>query len=64
MHLHYLTLERQAAFLAARLRGSNIRDSFTQRKNEWVITLDVPGSAEPAFLLLGCDGQYPFVLLS
>ncbi|HQU71606.1 MAG TPA: NFACT family protein, partial [Calditrichia bacterium] len=24
----------------------------------------VPGSAEPAFLLLGCDGQFPFVLFS
>ena len=61
MHLHYLTLKRQVEFLSAKLPGCVLADSYTQRKNEWVIALSTREQAA-GNLLLSCDGQYPAIL--
>ncbi len=61
MHLHYLTLKRQVDFLNGKLPGCLLADSFTQRKNEWVIALATREQAA-GNLLLSCDGQYPAIL--
>lgn len=61
MHLHYLTLERQVDYLAPLLEGARIADSYTQRKNEWVLVLhreDRPSGC----LHISVDGQYPCIL--
>lgn len=57
MHLHYLTLQRQTEFLRDKILGAKIVDSYTQVKNEWVITLEEGGC-----LQLSCDGQYPYII--
>lgn len=61
MHLHHLTLARQTAFLHRRLTGAAVIDSYTQRKNEWVIALSKAGK-EAGVLQLCCDGQFPYIL--
>lgn len=61
MHLHYLTLSRQAGFLHPLLSGSAVTGSYTQRKNEWVISLS-RGGHEAGVLQLCCDGQFPYIL--
>ena len=61
MHLHYFTLSRQSDFLHPLLSGSVITDSYTQRKNEWVIALSRTGQ-EAGVLQLCCDGQFPYIL--
>lgn len=61
MHLHYLTLSRQTAHLRPLLTGVVITDSYTHRKNEWVITLS-RARQEAGALQLCCDGQFPYIL--
>ncbi len=61
MHLHYLTLKRQTEFLNGILPGCIIADSFTQRKNEWLIVVSNPNQWS-GNLLLSSDGQFPAVL--
>lgn len=58
MHLHYRTLQRQAAFLNKALQGIGITGSFTGRKNEWLISLEEDGAS----LRLSTDARYPFVV--
>ena len=63
MHLHFLTLKRQANFLKERIYRSIIRDSFSQVKNEWVLHLGLPDGGEK-YLQLSCHPRYPFAVLS
>ncbi len=63
MHLHHLTLQRQTEYLRTEITGAQIADSYTQLKNEWIIVLG-RGGEEDGCLQLGCDAQYPYILLS
>ncbi len=61
MHLHYLTLTRQAAFLNEILRDREIVASYTQRRNEWMLICGGPGREEGC-LQLSCDARFPYAL--
>lgn len=61
MHLHYLTLGRQAAFLNGQLHGQKIVASYTQRRNEWMLICRGYGQSEGC-LQLSCDGRFPYAL--
>lgn len=63
MHLHFLTLKRQTDFLAERIAGTTVLDSFTQVKNEWVLHFLLPNQDE-SFLQLSCHPRFPFVIIN
>ena len=63
MHLHFLTLKRQADFLQERISSAVIQDSFTQTKNEWILQLDLPDGNEK-YLQLSCHPRFPFIILN
>ncbi len=62
MHTHYFTLKRQAAELDAWLKGAVVLESFTARKNEWLLSLALPQGQDQT-LALGCDPQVPYFLV-
>ncbi len=61
MHLHYLTLMRQAEFLHSTLKGCRIQDSYTFKKNEWNLVL--AARDETYLLWISVDGAYPGIVL-
>lgn len=61
MHLHYLTLQRQVKFLRSMVLQHTISESYTQRKNEWIIGLEQNGQGS-GYLQLSCDAQFPYIL--
>lgn len=63
MHLHFLTLKRQANYLKKNISGAFILNSFTQVKNEWILQLVLPDDNEK-FLQLSCHPHFPFVILN
>ncbi len=61
MHLHYFTLERQVNYLRSKILNLTIAESYSQRKNEWIIGLTAQGQGR-GFLQLSSDAQNPYIL--
>jgi predicted ribosome quality control (RQC) complex YloA/Tae2 family protein len=59
MHLHLLTIKRLSAEIAPRIIGAIITASYTQAKNEWILSL-----SNGYDLHLSCQPQLPFMLLT
>jgi predicted ribosome quality control (RQC) complex YloA/Tae2 family protein len=57
MHRNYFLFYRQALYLTKMIKGKNIRDCFTHRKNELVLDL------EDVFLRIGLFAHMPYILL-
>jgi hypothetical protein len=61
MNLYHVTLSRQAAFLRSKLSNAIIRKSFTQVKNELIISVEKPDKKN-TYLQLTCNPNLPFIL--
>jgi predicted ribosome quality control (RQC) complex YloA/Tae2 family protein len=59
MHLHLLTLKRLIAEIAPKLIDATITASYTQVKNEWILSLSNGNDIH-----LSCQPQLPYLLLT
>jgi predicted ribosome quality control (RQC) complex YloA/Tae2 family protein len=59
MHLHLLTFKRLIAEIAPKITGATITASYTQAKNEWILSL-----SNGYDLHLSCQPQLPYLLLA